>query len=218
MCPISAVFGVRSITIHSPRRTRALCWSRSRADILWYRVQMGAHEWSWKDFSLTSTWSPKIAQKFRGATTLVADWDLRNSTLASKACFGPYPLINAKLIRFGPLWNENPFFFFIFHEKSKLSRQTIPQPKKSNKLYPTEYWRIMESMHPWLSYSVKSSTTHWEHVTSLFLGYMMMLAKKTKIYGRSISCSANLKQDSSINHECTEDNEQLLIQRIHLGC
>ena len=109
-------------------------------------------------------------------------------------------------------------FFLIFHEKSKLSRQTIPQPKKSNKLYPTEYWRIMESMHPWLSYSVKSSTTHWEHVTSLFLGYMMMLAKKTKIYGRSISCSANLKQDSSINHECTEDNEQLLIQRIHLGC
>ena len=59
MCPISAVFGVRSITIHSPRRTRALCWSRSRADILWYRVQMGAHEWSWKDFSLTSTWRPK---------------------------------------------------------------------------------------------------------------------------------------------------------------
>ena len=136
MCPISAVFGVRSITIHSPRRTRALCWSRSRADILWYRVQMGAHEWSWKDFSLTSTWSPKIAQKFRGATTLVADWDLRNSTLASKACFGPYPLINAKLIRFGPLWNENPFFLLHFSWKiqafqtnytpAKEIQQTIP--------------------------------------------------------------------------------------------
>ena len=39
-------------------------------------------------------------------------------------------------------------FFLIFHEKSKLSRQTLPQPKKSNKLYPDEYRRIMENMHP----------------------------------------------------------------------
>ena len=40
------------------------------------------------------------------------------------------------------------FFSSFFHEKSKLSRQTLPQPKKSNKLYPDEYRRIMENMHP----------------------------------------------------------------------
>ena len=46
---------------------------------------------------------------------------------------------------------ENPIFFGFylhFHEKSKLSRQILPQPNKSNKLYPNEYWRIFQNIHP----------------------------------------------------------------------
>ena len=91
---------------------------------------------------------------FFGNYTLMADCDLRNSTLASKACFGPYPLIKCKTHQ---IWSTLTwksyffgFFFFIFHEKSKLSRQTLPQPKRSNKLYPNIYSSIFQNIHPCL--------------------------------------------------------------------
>ena len=40
---------------------------------------------------------------FLGNSTQVADFDLSNSTQASKAIFNPIPHLNGKLIGFGPL-------------------------------------------------------------------------------------------------------------------
>ena len=44
---------------------------------------------------------------------------------------GPNPLLNAKLIRFGPLCHENPVFslFFLFFSKKKIKKIFSPVPK-----------------------------------------------------------------------------------------
>ena len=92
-----------------------------------------------------------------GNSTRMADCDLRNSTRASKACFGPYPLNKCKSRQIWPTLKWKSFFFvffFIFHEKSKLSRQTLPQPKKFNKLYQNAYSSIFQNIHPWIKGSV----------------------------------------------------------------
>ena len=63
----------------------------------------------------------------------MTDWDLRNSTLTSKAIFYPSPQCKWKTL---PIWPTLKlkfcflgFFFYFFCNKSKFSRQILPQPK-----------------------------------------------------------------------------------------
>ena len=76
------------------------------------RVQMGAYEWSWKDFSLTSTWSPKTRW-----TVLKGWW----STSWSNSIARPSCQTASKKV------HTNPFFCWKIWRKVLLKAWKFPK-------------------------------------------------------------------------------------------
>ena len=60
------------------------------------------------------------------------DHDLKNSTLASKACFGPYPLIKCKTHQIWPTLKWKSWFFRVF------SSFFTKNPSFLGKFYPSQ--------------------------------------------------------------------------------